>query len=203
MKMSDEKVLPAPREQVWQALNDTEVLKRAIPGCESLERLSATELKATVAVKIGPINARFSGDVSLSDLDPPNSYTITGKGKAGAAGMASGRARVALIEEQYPEGEGGGANAGGPATRLRYDVEANVSGRIAQLGGRLIDATAKKLADAFFANLAREFEGEEDEAPGEGAVAAARIQPRARGAWPLWLAAAVVLGLAALAYWFL
>jgi len=155
MKMTGEKLLGAPRARVWEALNDAEVLARAIPGCEELIRVSATELTARVAVRIGPVAAKFKGEVQLGDLDPPKSYTISGSGKGGAAGMASGSARVHLEED-------------GAATRLSYDVEAKVAGKIAQLGGRLIDATAKKLADEFFTNLAAEFGAEPstDEVPG-------------------------------------
>lgn len=187
MKMSGEELLEASHRRVWEALNDTDVLRRAIPGCEDLERMSDTELAATVAVKIGPVNARFKGDVTLSDLDPPNSYTISGKGKAGAAGVASGSARVALV-------------AVGDTTRLTYEVDAKVGGKIAQLGGRLIDATVKKLADAFFTNLAAEFS--EDKTPVEGGSDATRPPPGAPVTIAVparWVVAAVALGLIVLA----
>ncbi len=137
MDMTGERQIPAPREKVWAALNDPEVLKAAIPGCESLEKLSDTDLKATAAVKIGPIAARFTGKVQLLDLDPPNSYRIAGEGQGGVAGFAKGGAVVHLVEE-------------GAFTLLHYDVKAQVGGKIAQLGARLIDATAKQMADAFF-----------------------------------------------------
>jgi uncharacterized protein len=145
--MSGEVVLPADRATVWAGLNDAETLKASIPGCESLEKLSDTELQAVAKVKIGPVSARFKGKVSLSDIDPPNSYRISGQGDGGIAGFAKGGANVRLAEEA-----GGG-------TRLSYDVDAQVGGKIAQLGGRLIDATAKKLADEFFANFARALGG--------------------------------------------
>jgi carbon monoxide dehydrogenase subunit G len=137
MDMSGERRIPAPRETVWAALNDPAVLKASIPGCETLEKLSDTELKATASVKIGPISAKFAGKVNLLDLDPPNGYRIEGEGQGGVAGFAKGGATVTL------SGDGG-------ETLLSYAVQANVGGKIAQLGARLIDATAKQMADAFF-----------------------------------------------------
>jgi uncharacterized protein len=145
--MSGEVVLPADKATVWARLNDAETLRASIPGCESLEKLSDTELQAVAKVKVGPVSARFKGKVNLSDLDPPNSYRISGQGDGGIAGFAKGGANVKLADEA-----GGG-------TRLAYDVDAQVGGRIAQLGGRLIDSTAKKLADEFFANFARALGG--------------------------------------------
>lgn len=137
MDMTGERRIAAPREAVWQALNDPAVLKASIPGCESLEKTSETEMKASAAVRIGPIAARFSGKVQLSDIDPPNGYTISGEGQGGVAGFAKGGAEVHLTED-------------GGETILRYAVKAQVGGKIAQLGARLIDATAKQMADAFF-----------------------------------------------------
>jgi carbon monoxide dehydrogenase subunit G len=147
VKMSGEVVLPAGKATVWARLNDAETLKASIPGCESLEKLSDTELHAVAKVKVGPVSARFKGKVNLSDLDPPNSYRISGQGDGGIAGFAKGGANVKLADEA-----GGG-------TRLAYDVDAQVGGKIAQLGGRLIDSTAKKLADEFFANFAKALGG--------------------------------------------
>jgi uncharacterized protein len=137
MDMTGERRIPAPRETVWQALNDPEVLKASIPGCETLEKLSDTEMKATATVRIGPISARFAGNVHLTDIDPPNGYAIGGEGQGGVAGFAKGGANVHL------EDDGGG-------TLLRYEVHAQVGGKIAQLGARLIDASAKQMADTFF-----------------------------------------------------
>ena len=145
--MSGEVVLPADKATVWARLNDAETLKASIPGCESLEKLSDTELQAVAKVKVGPVSARFKGKVNLSDLDPPNSYRISGQGDGGIAGFAKGGANVKLADEA-----GGG-------TRLAYAVDAQVGGKIAQLGGRLIDSTAKKLADEFFANFAKALGG--------------------------------------------
>src|SRR3954470_18588981 len=137
MDMTGERRIAASRETVWQALNDPTVLKASIPGCESLKKLSDTDMKATAAVKIGPISARFSGAVHLSDLDPPNGYTIGGEGQGGVAGFAKGGAKVRLEDA-------------GTGTLLHYEVHAQVGGKIAQLGARLIDGTAKKLAGEFF-----------------------------------------------------
>ena len=141
--MSGERVLPADKATVRARLNDAETLKAAIPGCESLEKLSDTELQAVAKVKIGPVSARFKGKVNLTDMDPPNSYRISGQGEGGIAGFAKGGANVRLTDA-----EGGG-------TKLSYDVDAQVGGKIAQLGSRLIDSTAKKLADEFFTNFAK------------------------------------------------
>jgi carbon monoxide dehydrogenase subunit G len=135
--MTGERRIPAPRETVWQALNDPEVLKASIPGCESLEKLSDTDMKATATVRIGPISARFAGNVHLADIDPPHGYTISGEGQGGVAGFAKGGAKVHLADD-------------GAGTLLNYEVHAQVGGKIAQLGARLIDASAKQMADAFF-----------------------------------------------------
>jgi uncharacterized protein len=137
MDMTGERRIPAPRQVVWNALNDPNVLRVSIPGCESLEKQSDTAMKATAAVKIGPISARFSGNVELSDIDPPNGYTISGEGQGGVAGFAKGGAKVNLQED-------------GAATVLHYEVHAQVGGKLAQLGARLVDASAKQLADQFF-----------------------------------------------------
>lgn len=137
MKLSDEIRIEAPRARVYEALNDPEILRRAIPGCQALERTSPTELTATVAARIGPVKATFQGRVTLSELNPPESYVISGEGKGGAAGFAKGRAKVQLTED-------------GQATRLRYDVDADVGGKLAQVGQRLIEGSSKKLAGEFF-----------------------------------------------------
>jgi len=146
MDMTGERRIPAPRQAVWAALNDPTVLKQSIPGCESLEKTSDTEFKAVASIKIGPISARFSGRVELTDIDPPNGYRIGGEGQGGVAGFAKGGATVALTDE-------------GAETVLRYDVKAQVGGKIAQLGARLIDATAKSMADQFFNRFAAQVAG--------------------------------------------
>ena len=142
MQMSGEVMLPASREAVWAALNDPEVLKRCIPGAQELEKLSDTEFQATVKAAVGPVKATFKGRVTLSEIDAPNGYTISGEGQGGVAGFAKGGAKVRLAEA-----EGG--------TRMTYDVEANVGGKLAQLGGRLINGVAKKYADEFFDTFAK------------------------------------------------
>ena len=141
MTMSGEQQLTAPREQVWAALNDPEVLKACIPGCESLEKLSDNEFAAVATNRIGPVKARFKGKVRLTDLDPPNSYKISGEGDGGIAGFAKGGASVTLTEK-----DGG--------TLLSYNVDAQIGGKLAQLGQRLVNGAAKKLADDFFTKFA-------------------------------------------------
>ena len=141
MTMTGEVQLPAPREDVWAKLNDPEVLKVCIPGCETLEKLSDSEFQAVATNKIGPVKARFKGKVRLSDLDPPNGYKISGEGDGGVAGFAKGGATVSLQPK-----DGG--------TLLTYNVEAQIGGKLAQLGQRLVNGAAKKLADQFFARFA-------------------------------------------------
>ncbi|MCW4115156.1 carbon monoxide dehydrogenase subunit G [Aurantimonas sp. MSK8Z-1] len=152
MDLKGEYRLAAPRQAVWEALNDPQVLRACIPGCTELERIDATHMTATVVTKIGPVKATFAGEVRLENIQPPERYTITGEGKGGIAGFAKGGADVHLAED----GEG---------TVLSYDVKAQVGGKIAQLGSRLVDSTARKLAEQFFACLAARF----DEAPDQAA----------------------------------
>ena len=139
MQMNDSQRIPASKDKVWAALNDPAVLKQCIPGCQSLEMSSPTEMTATVVFKVGPVKATFGGKVTLSDLDPPTSYRINGEGSGGIAGFAKGGATVTLTEDS-PD-----------VTVLHYEVDAQIGGKLAQLGGRLIDSTAKKLAAEFFA----------------------------------------------------
>jgi carbon monoxide dehydrogenase subunit G len=146
MDMTGQYRIPAPREQVWAALNDPAMLKASLPGCESLEKLSDHEFAATVVAKVGPVKAKFNGNVTLSNLNPPESYTISGEGKGGAAGFAKGGADVRLTEE-------------GDVTVLTYTAKADVGGKLAQLGSRLIDGTAKKMADEFFRNFSNQVAG--------------------------------------------
>ena len=175
MDMSGERRIPAPRQKVWAGLNDPNVLKASVPGCETLEKVSDTELKATAAIRIGPISARFNGRIFLSDLDPPRSYTISGEGQGGVAGFAKGGAHVHLDEDAA-------------FTVMRYDVHAQVGGKIAQLGARLIDATAKSMADAFFDRFVEEIAGgpaEEAGAAGAPALIASAMTGETVGATPL------------------
>jgi carbon monoxide dehydrogenase subunit G len=142
MTMTGDTLLPAGRQRVWAALNDPAVLKTCIPGCQELEKVSDTEFQATVKAAVGPVKATFKGRVQLLDLDPPNGYRIAGEGQGGVAGFAKGGATVRL-----EDADGG--------TRMTYDVEAQIGGKLAQLGGRLINGVAKKYADEFFANFAK------------------------------------------------
>jgi len=141
MEIKGEYRIAAPRDKVFAALNDQEILKACIPGCESLDKLSDTEMTAKVRLRIGPVSAAFGGKVTLSDIDPPNGYKISGEGQGGVAGFAKGGAVVRLTDD-------------GGVTVLAYDVDAQVGGKIAQVGARLITGTAKKLADQFFGKFA-------------------------------------------------
>jgi len=143
MDMTGEYRIAAARQKVWDGLNDPEILKQAIPGCESITKHSDTEMSATVRAKVGPVSARFGGKVTISDRDPPNSYKIMGEGTGGPAGFAKGGASVKLADD----GSGG--------TILSYVVEANVGGKLAQIGSRLIDATARQMAENFFSKFAQ------------------------------------------------
>ena len=146
MKMNGEFRVPTDRETVWRALNDPEVLKDCLPGCQAIEKTSDTEMSATLTIKVGPVKATFVGGVTLSDLDPPKGYTITGQGQGGPAGFASGEARVDLVQE-------------GDETVVQYACDAKVGGKLVQIGSRLIDSTAKKLATQFFDRLAETLGG--------------------------------------------
>jgi carbon monoxide dehydrogenase subunit G len=191
VRMTGEQRIAARREAVWEALNDPAVLRRCIPGCQSLDREPDGRLKAIVEVRIGPIGARFNGVVALSDLDPPNGYTISGEGQGGTVGFAKGGARVRLAED------GGG-------TLLSYEVDSQVGGRLAQLGGPIIDATAKQLAGKFFDAFGAVVGGGTAAPSGEAPAAASKAAVTPRGAAPAvstgvpmaWLLALVVAALA-------
>jgi uncharacterized protein len=152
MEMTGERRIPAPRQQVWDALNDPEVLRASIPGCESVEREGEDQFKARVALKIGPMSAKFAGKVKLENINAPAGYTISGEGSGGAMGFAKGGADVALAE------------AGPGETLLNYNVKAQVGGKIAQLGARLVDSTAKQMADQFFDRFSAHFPPPQSEA---------------------------------------
>lgn len=166
MRMTGEERIAAPRQRVWEALNDPEVLRQCIPGCQSLDKEADDRLRATVEIKIGPIGARFNGAVTLSDIDAPNGYTITGEGQGGTVGSAKGGAKVRLTDDK-----------GG--TLLSYEVDAQVGGRLAQLGGPIIDATAKQLAGKFFRQFGQIASGQAASAPtpAESAVATPSLSP--------------------------
>ena len=147
MQMKDSQSVPASQQKVWAALNDPEILKQCIPGCQELDMTSPTEMTAKVVIKVGPVKATFGGKVTLSDLDPPNGYRITGEGSGGVAGFAKGGAAIRL--EAVSDNE----------TILHYEVDSQIGGKLAQLGQRLINGSAKKLADEFFANFAKAVQG--------------------------------------------
>ena len=140
MEMISEQLIEMSRGTVWAALNDTTILQQAMPGCDSFDATGENIFEARLVTKIGPVKAKFKFDVELSDMDPPNGYTISGAGQGGAAGFAKGSATVRLTEQNG-------------ATLLAYNVQANVGGKLAQLGARLIDGVAKKMADEFFENF--------------------------------------------------
>ena len=144
MELSSTRIIAAPRERVWAALNDPETLKASVPGCESLERVDDDSFRATVAAKVGPVSARFAGKLQLLDVDAPNGYRLKFEGQGGGAGFANGEARVTLTDA--PDNQ----------TSLSYAVKATVGGKLAQIGNRLVDSAAKKLADDFFARFASE-----------------------------------------------
>jgi carbon monoxide dehydrogenase subunit G len=155
MDMTGEYRITAARQKVWEALNDPTILQQCIPGCEEIQKLSDVEWTAKVTAKVGPVKAKFGGKVTLSELDPPNGYKITGEGTGGAAGFAKGGAVVKLTDDA-------------DATRLAYTVQAQVGGKLAQIGSRLIDGASRKMADEFFSRFA-EIVG------GAGAAAAAQV----------------------------
>jgi len=164
MDIAGEFRIPASKQAVWDALNNPEVLKEALPGCENIDKTSDTEMTATVTIKLGPVKARFSGKVTLSDLNPPNSYTLTGEGQGGAAGFASGEAKVNLAED-------------GDGTILTYTAAAKVGGKLAQIGSRLIDSTSKKLAAQFFGKFAEIVGEAQDDTADEQKAPAATAKP--------------------------
>lgn len=180
MELTGQYKIPASPQEVWEALNDSEVLKQSIPGCEDVEKLSETEFNAVTRTKIGPVSARFSGRIELTDLNPPKSFRINGEGTGGAAGFAKGGASVKLEEE-----DGG--------TRLSYEVSAKVGGKLAQVGQRLIDSTAKKMSDEFFANFSRIAGGEAVEAAETPEVPAPEAKGAGLPAWVWWIGAAGII----------
>lgn len=166
--------VPAPRDTVWEALNDPDVLKHCIDGCESFERLTECTFQAQVKAKVGPVSARFVTTVTLSDMDPPSSYLITGQGQGGAAGFAKGSARVTLAE------------AGPDATDLTYESQATVGGKLASVGGRLIKGVAEKTAEDFFRRFTERLTGQDQaihlDQPVESPVVAEAAPARSRRA---------------------
>jgi carbon monoxide dehydrogenase subunit G len=192
MDMTGEYRIAAPREKVWAALNDAEILRQCIPGCDEIDKSSDTEFSAKVTAKVGPVKAKFGGKVTLSDLDPPNGYTITGEGSGGAAGFAKGGAKVSLTTD-------------GADTILHYSVQANVGGKLAQIGSRLIDGTARKMAEEFFGTFSTLVAAGETAAPTEepAPVTPAPTAPTVSGGLSpiVWVTALVII-IAALLWWF-
>ena len=168
MQMSDSRVIKAPPAVVWAALLDPEVLKQCVPGCTEMSGSPEEGFAATVVQKVGPVKATFAGRVTISNRDEPNSLTLSGEGKGGAAGFAKGGADVRLVE--VPEG-----------TELQYDVEAKVGGKLAQLGSRIIDGFAKKMADQFFTNFQDAVEGPADPDAAPEAEGAAGEEGKKKG----------------------
>jgi uncharacterized protein len=167
MEMTGEFRIPAPRQRVWEGLNDPEILKSSIPGCQTIEKVSDTEFTAKVLAQVGPVKANFAGKVTLSDLDPPQSYTIAGEGSGGVAGFAKGSAKVNLDED-------------GGVTVLNYAVQAHVGGKLAQIGSRLIDAVARKMAENFFTRFVAAVAPEAPAAAAPGTAAPAEPEAATR-----------------------
>jgi uncharacterized protein len=211
MDMTGEHQINAPRAAVWAGLNDPEILRQSLPGCEEVIRLSDTEMTAQVTAKVGPVKAKFGGRITLSDIDPPNGYTLNGEGQGGAAGFAKGGAKVHLED------------AAGGGTLLKYEMHAQIGGKLAQIGSRLIDGAARKMGDDFFTAFAAAVESRN----GSGATAAspadpiasdqpvassvatepaptgAAVPPPAKAPPPiLWIGVGVIV-LAIVAWWFL
>ena len=180
MEMTGEQLIPAAQAEVWRGLNDPDMLKSCISGCESIERLSDTEYTVVTTAAIGPVKAKFRGKLQLADLAPPNSYTLYFDGQGGAAGFGKGSAQVALATE-------------GSGTRLSYAVKAQVGGKLAQIGSRLIDGVAKKLADDFFSAFNQKIALP----PATAAEPAAETPARAS---PLWWVIAIIAAMFLLAY---
>jgi carbon monoxide dehydrogenase subunit G len=187
MDLTGEYHIAAPRDAVWRALNDPAILKQSIPGCEEIQKLSDTEMTARVKARVGPVSATFNGKVTLSDLDPPNGYKISGEGQGGVAGFAKGGADVRLRPDEA-----------GTGTILNYKVDASVGGKLAQIGSRLIEGTSRQLADQFFTNFANLVAAQPAAAaaPGEAppATAPAPTPPPQRGLKPVvWVSGLIVI----------
>jgi carbon monoxide dehydrogenase subunit G len=178
MEMSNSRVIGAPPQAVWEALNNPDVLKECIPGCESLTRESDSEWRAVVAAKVGPVSARFTGKVALADVAPPTGYTLKFEGQGGAAGFANGEAKVSL------------APTNGNQTQLSYKAKAQVGGKLAQIGSRLVDGAAAKMADDFFARFAARFATEPATSAETTAVTRA---PRAGAHWVRYVALVAIV----------
>ena len=186
MELMSSRTVQASVEETWAALNDPETLKACIPGCESIERVSDTEFRVAMTARVGPVSAKFSGRIILSDIVPPTSYKISFEGQGGAAGFARGEAKVALTPD-------------GPGTRIEYNVNAQVGGKLAQIGSRLVDGAAAKIADDFFACFVERLGGGAA-AAAEPVVAPAETATTSRTLW-LRLAVAAAIIVAIFIYW--
>jgi len=186
MEMKGSRVVPASVEQTWQALNDPEALKACIAGCETVERVSDNEFRVVMTARVGPVSAKFNGRITLADVVPPTSYTLRFEGQGGAAGFANGEAQVALAAE-------------GQGTRIDYAANAQVGGKLAQIGSRLIDGVAAKVADDFFACFAARLGA----VPAPPSAVAAPVDMQAAAMRKLWirLALAIVIVAAMAIYW--
>jgi hypothetical protein len=182
MEMSGEQFIPLPQQKVWEALNDPEILKSSIAGCDTIDRISDNEYKVALTAAVGPVKAKFAGKLALSDLNPPHSYAIAFEGSGGAAGFGKGGARVNLA----PEGTG---------TKLAYTANAQVGGKLAQVGSRLIDGVAKKMADDFFKTFVARIAP-----PAAVAPAIPAPEPKEPAFNPMWIVAAIILAQLVLFY---
>jgi len=180
MDLTGEYRIPAPREAVWKALNDPDILRQCIPGCEEIQKLSDTEMTAKVTAKVGPVKAGFTGKVTLSDLDPPNGYKISGEGQGGVAGFAKGGADVRLRDD-----------AGG--TILSYSASASVGGKLAQIGSRLIEGAARQMADQFFGKFAEVVGSAAAPAAAAAPVTAAAPPPRPALPPLVWVGGLIII----------
>jgi carbon monoxide dehydrogenase subunit G len=188
--MTGERLIPASQQDTWKALNDPEMLKACVPGCESIALVNENEYQVQMTARVGPVSAKFRGRLSLFDMKPPHSYSLAFEGQGGPAGFAKGAAQVKLS----PQGE---------ETKLAYEVKANVGGKLAQIGSRLVDAAAKKVADEFFTNFtARMRTSEADETvsriepadpAGGGAAAAAGVLPSVSNTTLIFFAAGALV----------
>ena len=190
MELTNTRIVPAPPSAVWAALNDPAILKECLPGCESLERAGDNAFQAVMATRVGPVSARFTGRVTMSDIDPPNAYTLHFEGQGGAAGFARGEARITLA----PEGE--------RQTSLHYAAKAHVGGKLAQIGSRLVDGAAAKMTDDFFTRFVERVGAPAGNAPAAAALApATTLAPPGGSVWIRYAAIiAIVVVLVAL-YW--
>lgn len=189
MEMTNTRLVPAPVATVWEALNDTETLKACVPGCESLEKVSDDEWRAALTARVGPVSAKFNGTMRLIDATPPTGYTLQFEGKGGPAGFAKGEAKVTL------------APADGNQTALNYAIKANVGGKLAQIGSRLIDGASAKLADDFFTSFTAKVAAPTTAAIAAPADATVVSRNARRPTFPIWrvIAAAIVAVIAT--YW--